>query len=91
MADALRFVDQLFSQFKDLQICLAVINKFTARIRSAPREHTLMIQVDLLVTTLTEAVLTFSELEALVTPLQDGVALWNDSTRVFFIHLLNIV
>jgi hypothetical protein len=69
IGDASQFLDQLLSQINELESSLSAVSKFLARISSAPRRRISMIQVDQLVATLTEAVLTFSELEALLTPL----------------------
>lgn len=72
IVDAPRLADQLLSQVKELEICLSSLHKLLARIKSAPTRRISMIQVDQLVATLTEAVLTFSELDALLTPLETG-------------------
>jgi len=62
-------MDHTLSEVKAVEISLSAIQKFLLGLSSAPRQRITMIQVDQLLATLTEAVLTFSELEALVKPL----------------------
>ncbi|CAG8956678.1 hypothetical protein HYFRA_00012222 [Hymenoscyphus fraxineus] len=69
IVDAPKSLGILLSQINDLSTCLAAVDQFLTGIHSAPTNRFGMIQVDQLVATLTEAVLTFSELELLVTPL----------------------
>jgi hypothetical protein len=65
LSDAPR-IDQLLSQITEIETCLSTIQKFLDNIRLASRERMVFIKVEHLVATLTQAVLTFSELEALV-------------------------
>lgn len=65
--EAPRLMDQMLAQVQELEICLSALQSFLLGIGSAPRGRTSMIRVEQLVAILTEAVLTFSELEALVT------------------------
>jgi hypothetical protein len=67
--DAPRSMDHTISEVKAVEISLSAIQKFLLGLSSAPRQRITMIEVDQLLATLTEAVLTFSELEALVKPL----------------------
>jgi Fungal N-terminal domain of STAND proteins len=69
MKDVPRLIDHVLSEVKEVEIFLSAIQKFLLGIASAPRRRIALIQLDQLIVTLTEAVLTFSELEALVTPL----------------------
>lgn len=71
IVDAPGSLSNLLSQINDLAICLEAVNQLLTGIYSTPSKRISMIQVDQLVATLTEAVLTFSELEALVMPLGD--------------------
>ncbi|KAH6682774.1 hypothetical protein B0J14DRAFT_574349 [Halenospora varia] len=70
LGSASQLVDQLLSQIKEVEISLFAVDNLLVGIQSAPRRRIAMIQVDQLVATLTETVLTFSELEAMVTPLE---------------------
>jgi hypothetical protein len=67
--DAPQLVNHVLSEVKEVEISLSAIHKFLQGVASAPRQRIALIQLDQLIATLTEAVLTFSELEALVTPL----------------------
>jgi hypothetical protein len=58
-------IDQVLSQVKELENLLSAVQSFLLGISSAPRKRVSMIRVNQLVATLSEAVLTFSELEAL--------------------------
>jgi hypothetical protein len=69
MKDAPQMVNHVLSEVKEVEISLSAIQKFLMGITSAPRRRIALIQLDQLIATLTEAVLTFSELEAMVTPL----------------------
>jgi hypothetical protein len=69
MKDAPQMVNHILSEIKEVEISLSAIQKFLMGITSAPRRRIALIQLDQLIATLTEAVLTFSELEAIVTPL----------------------
>jgi hypothetical protein len=67
IGEAPRMMDQMVSQVRELEICLSAVQSFLLGINSAPRRRISMIRVEQLVAILTEAVLTFSELEVLVT------------------------
>jgi len=67
--DAPQFVSHIISEVKEVEISLFAIYRLLQGISSAPRRRIALIQLDQLIATLTEAVLTFSELEALVTPI----------------------
>jgi hypothetical protein len=67
--DAPQLLNYVLSEVKEVEISLSAIHKFLQGVASAPRQRIALIQLDQLIATLTEAVLTFSELEALVTPL----------------------
>ena len=69
LKDAPRSMHQLLSQLNELKFTFDAVNYLLIGIDSAPRRRISMIQVDQLVATLSDAVLTFSELEALVHPL----------------------
>jgi hypothetical protein len=69
MKDTPQLVNHVLSEVKEVEISLSAVHKFLQGITSAPRRRIALIQLDQLIATLTEAVLTFSELEALVTPL----------------------
>jgi hypothetical protein len=69
LKDAPRSMHQLLSQLNELRYTFDAVNYLLIGIDSAPRRRISMIQVDQLVATLSDAVLTFSELEALVHPL----------------------
>jgi hypothetical protein len=59
-------MDQVFSQVRELEYLLSAVQSFLLGISSAPRRRISMIRLDQLLATLSEAVPTFSELEALV-------------------------
>jgi hypothetical protein len=67
ISEAPRLMDQMLAQVQELEISFSALQSFLLGIGSAPRGRTFMIRVEQLVAILTEAVLTFSELEALVT------------------------
>ncbi|PMD40475.1 hypothetical protein L207DRAFT_565925 [Hyaloscypha variabilis F] len=67
ISEAPQMMDQMISQVGELQISLSAVQSFLLGISSASRGRISMIRVEQLVAILTEAVLTFSELEALVT------------------------
>jgi hypothetical protein len=67
IGEAPQMMNQMVSQVRELEICLFAVQSFLLGINSAPRRRISMIRVEQLVAILTEAVLTFSELEALVT------------------------
>jgi len=58
--------DHLLSQVTQFETCLSAIQSFLYSINPASRQRMALIKVEHLVATLTHAVLTFSELEALV-------------------------
>jgi hypothetical protein len=62
-------MDRILSEVKEVEICLSAVHRFLLGISMAPRQRIAMIQFDQLVAMLTESVLMFSELEALVKPL----------------------
>jgi hypothetical protein len=66
--EAPQHVDDMLSEVNDLKISLSALHKFLLGIALAPRRRMALIQLDQLIATLTESVLTFSELEALLTP-----------------------
>jgi hypothetical protein len=68
LKDVPQSVNQVVSEVNDIRTSLSAVQKFLLGLAAAPRHRIAMIQLDQLVATLTEAVLTFSELEALVTP-----------------------
>ena len=67
ISEAPQMMDQMISQVRELEICLSAVQAFLLGVNSAPRGRISMIRVEQLVAILTEAVLTFSELEALAT------------------------
>ncbi|KAG4436220.1 hypothetical protein IFR05_008316 [Cadophora sp. M221] len=68
LVDAPQTIDHALSQVNGVRIALSAIEKLLLGIDGAQSKRIAMIQVDDLVATLTEAVLTFDELEALVSP-----------------------
>ena len=68
LSHAPQSVDQLLSLVRELKICFSSVHNFLIGLSLAPKRRINMIQVEDLVITLTESVLTFSELEALVSP-----------------------
>ena len=62
-------MSHVLSEVNEVKIALSAIQKFLVGVPSAARKRTSLIQLDQLIATLTEAVLTFSELEAVVAPL----------------------
>lgn len=69
VGDAPDSFHHLLSQMKDLRICLLATKEFLKGIKAASAARASMIPINELVAILTEAVLTISELEALVIPL----------------------
>lgn len=69
MVEAPESLIHLIAQIKDFQTCLSAFERLVNAMNTIPRERRAMIEVDELIATLTEAVLTFSELEVLVVPL----------------------
>jgi hypothetical protein len=89
ISEAPRLTDPLLSQIKELEISLSGVPKFLFGISSAPSGRISMIRDDQLVVILTEAVLTFSEVETLVTSIvrDNGLSVmarlmyvWKDDT-----------
>lgn len=78
LSEAPRMMDQVLSQVKELEYLLSAVQSFLLGISSAPRRRISMIRVNQLTATLSEAVLTFSELEALVT----SIAKENDKPAI---------
>jgi hypothetical protein len=68
LKDVPQSVNQIASEINDLTGSFSAVQKFLLGLASAPRRRIALIQLDQLVATLTEAVLAFSELEALVAP-----------------------
>ena len=60
LVEAPRLMDQLLSQIRELEACFSAVHQFLSGIISVPQRRTSMIQVEQLVATLTEAVLTLS-------------------------------
>ena len=83
ISEAPQLMDQMLAQVKELEISFSAVQSFLLGIRSAPKTRISMIRVEQIVATLTEAVLTFSELEALITSISedDGMPL---KTRLIF-------
>ena len=71
VVDAPVSIGLLLFQIEDISNCLSAVKLLLLEINSAPKRRVSMVQVDHLVATLTEAVLTFSELEAVIIPLKD--------------------
>lgn len=69
IVDAPKSLSNLLSQINELRTCLSAVSQLLSEMDSAPSKRMSMIQVEQLVATLTDAVLTFSELEALIIPL----------------------
>jgi hypothetical protein len=69
LSDAPRLIDHVILEVREVEISLSAMHKFLIGISSVPKRRIALIQVDQLRATLTDSVLTFSELEALVTPL----------------------
>src|SRR5437762_8908402 len=69
LREAPRLAGSVLSEVNDFQRALASLYKFLIGVVSAPKHRAALIRPDQLIITLTEAVLTFLELEALITPL----------------------
>jgi hypothetical protein len=67
--DAPRNLNRILSEVKEVENSLSAVHRFLLGLGMTRRQRLAMIQFDQLLATLTESVLTFSELEALVTPL----------------------
>ncbi|KAL2069465.1 hypothetical protein VTL71DRAFT_14144 [Oculimacula yallundae] len=68
LVDAPRTIDHALSQVNSIKAALSAIEKLLLRYDSVDSKRIAMIQVDDLVVTLTDAVLTFDEFETLVSP-----------------------
>ena len=66
--EAPELIGDVLSEVNDVRISLSALHKFLLGLAYAPRRRVALIQLDQLVATLTESVLTFSELEDLLTP-----------------------
>jgi hypothetical protein len=66
ISEAPRLMDQVLSEVQELEHLLSAVQSFLLGMSSAPKKRIAMIRVNQLVATLSEAVLTFSDLEALV-------------------------
>lgn len=84
ISDAPRLMDEMISQVRELEIYLSAVQNFLLGMNSAPRGRISMIRVDQLIAIFTEAVLTFSELEALVTSIarDNGLSI---ATRLIYV------
>ena len=67
--EAPQIVTALMFEVDDVRSAFASLQSLLVDLSSAPPRRTAMVQVDRLIVTLTETVLTFSELETVVTPL----------------------
>jgi hypothetical protein len=67
--EAPKIVTALVSEIEDVRSAFSSLQDLLANLSSAPPRRTALIQVDRLIVTLTETVLTFSELETIVIPL----------------------
>jgi hypothetical protein len=83
ISEAPQLMDQMLAQVKELEISFSAVQSCLLGIWSAPKTRISMIRVEQIIATLTEAVLTFSELEALITSISedDGMPL---KTRLMF-------
>lgn len=68
LSNAPSSIQHILSQVRELEICFAAVHQFIIGATTASPGRLSMIGVDQLVATLTESVLTFSELEDIVTP-----------------------
>ena len=66
--DAPREVHALLAEVDELQVAVAALNDFIQRASQLPKHRTGLISLEQLVATLTEAVITMSEIEALLKP-----------------------
>lgn len=67
--DAPQVVAALVCEINEVQAALLSLQTLLTDLSSAPPRRAALIQLDHLIVTLTESVLTFSELEAIITPL----------------------
>jgi hypothetical protein len=74
-----QLVGDVLSEVNDVRISLSALHKFLLGMASVPRRRIALIQLDQLVATLTESVLTFSELEDLLAPFvaSSGIPIMN--------------
>ncbi|KAH8770514.1 hypothetical protein BGZ57DRAFT_436722 [Hyaloscypha finlandica] len=72
LSEAPRMVDEILSQIAQIEACLSAIQKLLCKMNSESRQRMALIKVEHLVTSLTQAVLTFSKLEALVNKIITG-------------------
>jgi hypothetical protein len=68
LQDAPQFIDQILSEVNDLKTSRSAMHRLLGRLGSARRGRIALIRIDQLVVTLTEAVLTFSDLETKIAP-----------------------
>jgi hypothetical protein len=66
--DAPRVLIALACEVKEVQAALSSLQNLLSDLTSAPTHRTALIQLDQLIVTLTEAILTFSELETTIAP-----------------------
>lgn len=90
ISEAPRLIDQVLSEVRELECLLSAVQSFLLGMSTAPRRRITMIRVEQLVVTLTEAVLTFSELEALVTSISKDNGL-QITTRLMFLWKQDVV
>jgi hypothetical protein len=64
-----RLAHSALSEVNEFRRALESLQTFFLRVSTAPRHRTSLIQLDQLIATLTDAVVTFSDLEALIRPL----------------------
>ena len=67
-----QLVSEVLSEVNDVRVSLSALHKLLVGMASVPRRRAALIQLDQLVATLTESVLTFSELEDLLAPFVGG-------------------
>lgn len=68
--DAPRAIDSVAAEVQDFRTILSSLQQFLLNLGSASPRRVALIQLDQVIVTLTDSVLTFSELEAVVLPLQ---------------------
>lgn len=67
-----RITDSVLSDVNDVMASLSALQRLLSGVASGARQHMALIQLDQLIAVLTELVLIFSELEALLTPFAAG-------------------
>jgi hypothetical protein len=72
LSEAPRMVDNLLGQVAQIKTCLSAIQDLLYGMNMVSRQRMALIKVDHLVASLTQAVLTFSELEALINKIITG-------------------